>query len=76
MNRKEKDEVTVGDIRSVLLERLERQIDELNKLIRKGYHHRHEAEKVLNETIGKTLTELDNLDTWAGLPSLISNLKS
>lgn len=73
--RREHDDVKIGDIRKVMDETLERQIGELAVLIRKGYHHRHEAEEFLSEAIGRTLTQLDNLRSFGGLSKLIQNLK-
>lgn len=74
MMQKEKDAVTVGDIRKVLTDRLELQIDTLSKLIRQWCHKRHDAQKYHNEAIASTLEEIDKLDSWAGLPSLMKSL--
>lgn len=61
------DHITVKDLRSRLEEVLDSQIETLGKLIRQGYHNRHPSEKYLQETIGHTLTQLDNLHEQAGL---------
>jgi len=63
--RKEKDSVTIGQIRGRYLKNLDRQIDELANLIRKGYHQKGAAENFLRNDIGSTLTTLDNLDSFA-----------
>lgn len=73
--RQQKDAVTIGQIRSRYLDTLERQIGELSGLIRKGYHSRHEAEKFLSEDIGRTLTTLDNLDSFAMAEIVFPKLK-
>lgn len=64
------DHITVKDLRSRLEEVLESQIETLSKLIRQGYHNRYQSEKYLQETIGNTLTQLDNLHAQAGLLEL------
>lgn len=48
---------------------LSNQIELLNKTIRLGYHHKHEAEEILTSEIGKTLTNMDNIREFA-LPIL------
>lgn len=68
--REQKDAVTVGEIRKVMSERLEGHIDTLANLIRQGYHKSHIAEEHLSNTIGETLTQMDNLDSFAGLALL------
>ena len=75
MNWSKLDNVTVKDIRTQFEEKLDAQIDTLVKLIKQGYYERHHAEKQLRETIGHTLTQLNNLHLWAGLPKLIETLK-
>lgn len=74
--RREKlDAITVGAIRDNYLDRLDSQIHTLNGLIRRGGQHRMEAEKYLTETIGETLTKLDNIDSEAGLLLLFEKPK-
>lgn len=63
--RVQKDAVTIGKIRRRYNRVLDDQIDTLNKLIRQGYFKRPEAEKYLKETIGETLTKLQNIDAMA-----------
>ena len=70
VNDDTRDGVTAGEIRLHLVRRLDSEIDTLNKLIRQGYHKRYDSEKYLKEAIGHTLTQLDNLKSWAGLPEL------
>jgi hypothetical protein len=59
------DAVTVGQIRKRYLNTLEDQIAQLANMIRAGYHKRPQAEKFLNEDIGRTLTSLQNIDAMA-----------
>ena len=68
----QRDTITVGMIREIMEQRLESQILELSRMIRKGYNERHLAEEFLSKTIGNTLTQLDNLHAFAGLPQMKS----
>ena len=68
--QKQLDMVTAGQIREYYEEILDRQIVELGGLIRKGYHTKAMAAKYLEEDIGKTLTRLEDIKTFAGLPLL------
>ena len=70
MTQDEKDTVRVGEIRACLNKRLDQQISELGRLIRRGFQQRFEAEKYLKDSIGGTLDELDKLDSFAGLPQI------
>ena len=60
-----KDAVTIGKIRLRLEALLEDQIGCLGGIIRSGYFNRAKDEAFLNETIGETLTRLQNLDAMA-----------
>lgn len=64
-NRAKKDAVTVGQIRRRFEKQLEGQIVELARLIRDGYFSRPKAESFLSDSIGKTLTDLQNIDAMA-----------
>ncbi len=74
MNQEKKDLVTVGEIRKVLNDRLQGQIDVLVKLIKQGCGQKCASEKYLSKIIGQTIDELDELNSWAGLPALIKSL--
>ena len=73
-SQEELDAVTVKEMRLHYEAVLDRQIEELSGLIRKGYHERHNAESYLKDTIGRTLTNMDNIRTFAGLPLLMKAL--
>lgn len=76
MNQAEKDAVTVGEIRKVLLERLENQIAAMGQMLRsENVHKRAEAPIYLKETIGHTFSELDKLSDLSQLPNLIKILR-
>ena len=61
-----KDDVTVGEIRAIMLEQLESSIDTLAKLIRQGFHQFNAAEKQLRGEVLQRLTDLQTLDDFAG----------
>ncbi len=69
--QKQNDAVTCGQIRKRYEEILEIEIEHLVSLIKKG--DRAEAEQYLNQTIGLTLTKLDNIKTEAGLINLFKD---
>lgn len=69
--QKQRDAVTVGQIRARMVNRLEQQINELAGMIRCGYHGGlSKAQTFLKEPIAETLAQIQNLDSWASIETL------
>lgn len=66
-NRAAKDAVTVGAIRQRKLGLLEKQIEELASILRKGVYFLPEAEKFIDNAIKPTLQVLNEIDGHAGV---------
>lgn len=60
-----RDAVTVGQIRAVLLNTLERDMTQLTHQIRKGYHGKQKTLELLNAIYDGTLKQLYELDNFA-----------
>lgn len=73
--QQELDAVTAKEMRECYEETLDGQIEVLAGLIKRGHHERFKAEEYLRDTIGLTLTHLDNIRSFAGLPVLKKKIR-
>ena len=72
--RKERDKITVGQIRARQMSLLQKQINELASiLIDEGYHCIGKAESLLKGPITETLTRIQNVDALASTEVLFPN---